>query len=67
MGIKTMKKAAELLSCTAVDLLCEPDILTKAKDEFENRKEGKDYECLIPDDLSPPLELNRDTMEKYPV
>lgn len=67
MGQKCMEKAVELLACTAVDLFSEPAVLEKARHEWEERKEGKDYECLLPDDVQPPLELNRETMLKYPI
>lgn len=67
MGKKCMDKAVELMSRTAVDILCEPELLEKAKAEWEERKGGKKYECQIPSELEPPLEINRQTMEKYPV
>ncbi|MCI7304251.1 MAG: hypothetical protein SOR93_04205 [Clostridiales Family XIII bacterium] len=62
-----MDKAVELLTCTAVDLLSDPQLIQKAKEEFKERKGGQDYECQLPDDLCPPLELNKETMGKYPV
>ena len=67
MGVKCMDKAVELLTCTAVDLLSDPQLIQKAKEEFKERKGGQDYECQLPDDLCPPLELNKETMGKYPV
>lgn len=67
MGKKCMETAVNLLCSTAVDLMCEPEILIKAKQEFDERREGKEYECLLPEDAEPPLTINKDTMERYPV
>ena len=62
-----MEKAVELLTAVGIDLLTDPQVLKSAKAEFEARKEGQDYQCLLSDDLKPPIEMNKETMRKYPV
>jgi hypothetical protein len=29
--------------------------------------DGKTYKCLLPENLEPPVDMNRDTMNKYPI
>ncbi|MBQ9015462.1 MAG: amidohydrolase [Firmicutes bacterium] len=65
MGQKSMDCAAKVISMTAADLLCQPEILEAAQAEWRERMDGRVYECLLPADQEPPLDLNRDIMEKY--
>lgn len=65
MGRKSMDTAAKIISTSAIDLLCDPDLVRRAKEEFEERLNGETYECLLPDNYMPPLNLNADTMKKY--
>jgi aminobenzoyl-glutamate utilization protein B len=55
IGHKTMRKVAEILGATAIDLAENPEILQKAKTEFEKRLAGRTYESLIPDGVNPPV------------
>ena len=65
MGQKSMDCAAKVISMTAADILCRPDMLERAQAEWRERMEGRTYRSLIPEDQMPPLEMNRDVMEKY--
>lgn len=65
MGQKSMDTAAKVISLSAADLLCDPDLLSRAKAEFDERMEGRTYKCLLPDDYEPPIHLNEDVMAKY--
>lgn len=65
IGKKAIGYAARILSSAAVDLLLDPDILRKAHAEHKEALNGRVYECLIPNDIKPPLGLNKDTMDKY--
>ncbi|MDR3295070.1 MAG: amidohydrolase [Clostridiales Family XIII bacterium] len=65
MGRKSMDTAANLIAATAADLLCDASILQKAKEEWAERLGGKRYRCLLPEGLSPPVDLNADIMEMY--
>ncbi|MDR1574286.1 MAG: amidohydrolase [Clostridiales Family XIII bacterium] len=64
-GRKSMDKAAELIAVTGVDLLCDADLLERAKSELRERLGGAVYRCLLPADLEPPVGMNADIMEKY--
>ncbi|TEU11624.1 amidohydrolase [Candidatus Bathyarchaeota archaeon] len=49
--------AAKTMTATALDLLERPELLARAREEFEKRKE-KHYEApLVPEGLSPPIGL----------
>jgi amidohydrolase len=65
IGKRAVAYAAKVLSCSAADLVLQPDILKKAKDEHDKRLGGRTYTCLIPDEVQPPLTANKQAMEKY--
>ncbi|MDR1028918.1 MAG: amidohydrolase [Clostridiales Family XIII bacterium] len=65
IGRKAMDRAAELMAATGVDLLCDPSLIERAKEEFDERLGGKGYRCLLPEDAEPPVDLNADLMAKY--
>ena len=65
MGQKSMDCAANVIAMTAADLLCDPEIVEKAKAEWVERMDGRVYECLLDDDMEPPIHLNEDVMKKY--
>lgn len=65
IGKKAMVVAAKVLAASAVDLFTKPQIIEEAKQELSKRLGGRQYSSLIPEDLSPPIDLNRKTMEKY--
>lgn len=50
---KGMLYAAEILARSAEKLLEQPELIRKAKEEFDRRMEGQKYECLIPADVKP--------------
>ena len=49
--------AAKVMTATALDLLENPELLAKAREEFERRKREHYEAPLIPDGLSPPIGL----------
>jgi len=65
IGKKAYSYAAKFLANSAVDLIAQPDVLAKAKEEHKAHLNGRVYKSLLPDDLSPPLEANKATMAKY--
>ena len=65
IGKKAMIKAAKVLAASAVELISDPAIVEEAKKELSTRLQGKAYKPLIPDGTTPPIRLNRETMEKY--
>lgn len=59
IGFKGMINAAKVMAMTGVDLIMNPVLITKAKEEFE-AKRGKDfkYESLV-GDREPPLDFRK--------
>ena len=50
---KGMLYAAEVMARGAVKLLEQPELIRRAKEEFDERMKGQKYECLIPADIKP--------------
>lgn len=65
MGQKSLDCAAKVISLTAADILCDEKVLIEAQSEWKERMGGRKYECLIPAEQQPPIELNKDIMDKY--
>ena len=65
MGRKSMDIAAKVISASAIDLLEEPGLIRRAQEELSERLNGETYKCLLPDNYTPPVHLNEDTMKKY--
>ena len=56
---------AKALAASLIDLLTSPDLLQKARAEFEVQSKKTPYFSLLPPDATPPVELNQAEMEKY--
>jgi aminobenzoyl-glutamate utilization protein B len=56
---------AKALAASVIDLLTTPDMLQKARAEFEVESKKTPYFSLVPPDAKPDLDLNRADMEKY--
>jgi len=56
---------AKALAASIIDLLASPDVLQKARAEFEAESKKTPYFSLLPPDTKPDIELNRAEMEKY--
>ncbi len=56
---------AKVLAASMLDLLTSPELLQRAKDQFRADTKGTEYFSLLPADAKPPLDMNRDMMEKY--
>ena len=65
MGQKSLDCAAKAISLTAADILCDEDVLPAAKAEWKERMGDRKYECLLPEGQQPPVDLNKDVMDKY--
>jgi len=65
MGQKSMDCAAKVISMTAADIICNPELLQRAQDEWQERMNGRQYKCLLPEDMQSPVNLNADVMTKY--
>ena len=56
---------AKVLAASIIDLMTTPELLQKARAEFEVESKKTPYFSLVPPDAKPDLELNRAEMEKY--
>jgi aminobenzoyl-glutamate utilization protein B len=62
---KGMVAGAKALAATVLDFLTRPELVTQARAEFEKATTEMKYFPVLPDDAKPPLDLNRETMERY--
>ncbi|GGE50150.1 peptidase M20 [Agaricicola taiwanensis] len=53
---KGMVHAAKTMAATAVEVLTDPDLLARAKEDYRQRTERTPYVCPIPADVQPPLQ-----------
>ena len=65
IGEKTLDITAKVLATSGVDLLLHPEIVAKARREFDERLKGRAYKSLIPEAVPPPTLINRETMDRY--
>ena len=56
---------AKVLAASILDLMTSPALLQKAHAEFKEATSGSKYFSLMPADAKPPLDMNRDMMEKF--
>jgi aminobenzoyl-glutamate utilization protein B len=56
---------AKVLAASIIDLLTSPEVLQKARAEFEVESKRTPYFSLLPPEVQPPIDLNRAEMEKY--
>jgi aminobenzoyl-glutamate utilization protein B len=56
---------AKVLAASIIDLLTSPDLLKKARAEFDAESKKTPYFSLLPADTKPDTEMNRAEMEKY--
>jgi len=56
---------AKVLAASIIDLLTTPELVAKARAEFETESKTTPYFSLLPADVQPPTELNQAEMEKY--
>jgi aminobenzoyl-glutamate utilization protein B len=60
-----MVVGAKALAGTMLDFLTKPELVSAAKAEFAKATTEMKYFPVLPADARPPLDLNRETMEKY--
>src|SRR5215211_5237774 len=56
---------AKTLAASIVDILTTPELIQKARAEFETDSKKTPYFSLVPPDAKPDVDLNRAEMEKY--
>lgn len=56
---------AQALAATLIDCLTDENLITNAKTTFADELAGTEYAPLIPKENTPPLDTNKDVMEKF--
>jgi len=62
---KGLNTGAKVMAASAIDLLTLPKLLEGIKAEFAEYSKTHPYKSLLPEGAKPPLDLNRELMEKY--
>jgi aminobenzoyl-glutamate utilization protein B len=62
---KGLNAGAKVMAATAIDLYQNPEDLKKMWEEFHAFEEKNPYHSFLPDDAQPPLDLNKELMEKF--
>lgn len=62
---KGLNTGAKVIAASAIDLLTKPEELKKLRDEFEAYSKEHPYKSFLPEDAVPPLDLNKELMEKW--
>lgn len=62
---KGLNAGAKAIAASAIDLLTKPDELKKLRDEFERYSEKNPYKPFLPENATPPLDLNMELMKKW--
>jgi aminobenzoyl-glutamate utilization protein B len=63
IGHKSMLTAAKVMSASGLDFLTRPEIIRKMRKEWEERRQGKEYESPLPPDVKPPVKPRKKTAE----
>jgi aminobenzoyl-glutamate utilization protein B len=62
---KGLNAGAKVMAGTALDLLTDPDLLQAITSEFEEYSKTHPYKSFLPEGSMPPVDLNRELMDKY--
>jgi aminobenzoyl-glutamate utilization protein B len=62
---KGLNSGAKAISASALDLLTKPKLLEEIKKEFEEYSKDHPYKSFLPEGAQPPLNLNKELMDKY--
>ena len=62
---KGLNAGAKVIAATALDLITKPKLLEEIKKEFTEYSKEHPYKSFLPEGAKPPLDLNRELMEKY--
>ncbi|MBA4322486.1 MAG: amidohydrolase, partial [Odoribacter sp.] len=62
---KGLIAGAKVMAGTALDLLTKPKLLEEIKNEFAVYSKNHPYKSFLPEGARPPLDLNKDLMEKF--
>jgi aminobenzoyl-glutamate utilization protein B len=62
---KGLNTGAKVIAASALDLMTQPEELQKIREEFEAYSAEHPYKPFLPEDATPPLDLNEELMNKY--
>jgi aminobenzoyl-glutamate utilization protein B len=62
---KGLNAGAKAIAASAIDMLTKPEELKKIRDEFEEYTKEHPYKPFLPDDAEPPVDLNKELMDKW--
>lgn len=62
---KGLNTGAKVMASTALDLITRPVMLDAIRKEFEDYSKEHPYKSFLPEGAKPPLDLNKELMEKY--
>jgi aminobenzoyl-glutamate utilization protein B len=62
---KGLNTGAKVMASTALDLITKPVMLDAIRKEFEDYSKEHPYKSFLPEGARPPLDLNKELMEKY--
>jgi aminobenzoyl-glutamate utilization protein B len=62
---KGLNAGAKVMAATAIDLFSRPKLLDEIKKEFEENSRDHPYKSFLPEGAKPPLNLNKELMDKY--
>lgn len=62
---KGLNAGSKVMAASALDLLTKPKLLTEIRNEFDEYSKDHPYKSFLPDGAEPPLDLNRELMEKF--
>lgn len=62
---KGLNAGAKVMAATAMDLITKPKLLEEIKKEFSEYTKEHPYKSFLPEGAKPPLDLNKELMDKY--
>ncbi|MCJ7448406.1 MAG: amidohydrolase [Bacteroidales bacterium] len=62
---KGLNAGAKVIAATALDLLTNSKLLSEIRNEFTEYSKNHPYKSFLPEGAEPPLDLNKELMDKY--
>lgn len=62
---KGVNTGAKVMAATALDLMTKPKMLDEIKEEFREYSKEHPYKSFLPEGAKPPVDLNKELMEKF--
>lgn len=62
---KGLNAGAKAMAASAIDLLTDPEVVQKIRDEFDDYAKTHPYKSFLPAEAEPPLDINQKLMNQY--